>query len=190
METTLKQHLAPLDRAIHGPLDYSEGVDIKPYVSFGSILIPPTPELTIRLQIDDASSMPVAIELSIGQSTLLVQAFAAPKSTGLWREVQADVITQVTQQGGRVERRDGSLGQYLDVYPQQADSAPTTRHYGVDGPRWFLRGILSGAALTNEQAEAAMINLFRAIVVHRGDDPMPPRELIPLQVPVAVEDLA
>lgn len=177
------KRLAPNDRAIHGPLDYSEGVDIKPYVSFGGILIPPTPDLTIALQVDEQSSVPVAIELQLADSQMLLQAFAARKSSGLWSEVKEEATSQVSDQGGRVEITDGPLGQQLDVYAQKSDKVPSSRHYGVDGPRWFLRGILSGKALSDAAAEAQLVSLFRSVIVHRGDAPMPPRDLIPLHIP-------
>jgi len=53
----------------------------------------------------------------------------------------------------------------------------------VDGPRWFLRGVISGAAATDPEAAAQIEELFRSVVVVRGSAPMPPRDLIPLRVP-------
>ena len=62
-----------------------------------------------------------------------------------------------------------------------------TRIVGVDGPRWMLRGIFSGKAATDpEGEEAKALNQFFAdIVVERGDDPLAPRDLIPMHPPVA-----
>lgn len=184
------KRLAPKDRAIHGPLDYSEGVDIKPYVSFGGIMIPPTPDLTISLQVDEDSNTPIAIELQLADSQLLLQAFAARKTSGLWAQVQEESIAQVSEQGGKVDVTTGELGQQLDVYAQSTDKVPSSRHYGVDGPRWFLRGVLGGKALSDATAEQTMIDLFRSVIVHRGSAPMPPRDLIPLQIPGQSNQLA
>jgi hypothetical protein len=44
------------------------------------------------------------------------------------------------------------------------------RFVGVDGPRWFLRGVIGGAATTDVEA-AAREDLFRSIVVVRGGSP-------------------
>ena len=57
------------------------------------------------------------------------------------------------------------------------------RFIGVDGPRWFLRGVVGGAAATDVEAAAQIEDLFRSIVVVRGTTPMPPRDLIPLRMP-------
>ena len=57
------------------------------------------------------------------------------------------------------------------------------RFVGVDGPRWFLRGVIGGAATADVEAAAQVEDLFRSIVVVRGGTPMPPRDLIPLRMP-------
>ncbi len=59
------------------------------------------------------------------------------------------------------------------------------RFIGVDGPRWFLRGVIAGKGATDQEAAAEIEELFRAIVVVRGRQPMPPRDLIPLNMPAA-----
>jgi hypothetical protein len=53
----------------------------------------------------------------------------------------------------------------------------------VDGPRWFLRGVLTGAAALDDDAAADLFDVFRDIVVVRGVDAMAPREPIPLRLP-------
>jgi len=59
------------------------------------------------------------------------------------------------------------------------------RFIGVDGPRWFLRGVIAGDAAVQPEAAALVEDLFRSIVVVRGSVPMPPRDLIPLRMPAA-----
>jgi hypothetical protein len=56
----------------------------------------------------------------------------------------------------------------------------------VDGPRWFLRGVLTGPEAGSPaagSASAPLADAFRAIVVVRGTDPMPVREQLPLVLP-------
>ena len=57
------------------------------------------------------------------------------------------------------------------------------RFIGVDGPRWFLRGVLGGEAAVDRDAAAGLEALFRQIVVVRGENPMPPRDLLQLRLP-------
>jgi hypothetical protein len=81
----------------------------------------------------------------------------------------------------------GLLGPELECrVPVETPAGPgfqDVRFVGVDGPRWFLRGVIAGPAATNEEQYATMIDLFRGIVVVRGQSPLPPRELLPLKVP-------
>ena len=57
------------------------------------------------------------------------------------------------------------------------------RFIGVDGPRWFLRGVVAGEGAVDKEAGAKIDDLFRSVVVVRGSTPMPPRDLIPLHMP-------
>jgi hypothetical protein len=64
------------------------------------------------------------------------------------------------------------------------------RFVGVDGPRWFLRGVIAGEGATDPDAAAKIEDLFRSIVVVRGTAPMPPRDLIPLKMPASATPTA
>jgi hypothetical protein len=57
------------------------------------------------------------------------------------------------------------------------------RFVGVDGPRWFLRGLFAGAAAADPAAAAPLEAVFSQVVVVRGDHPMPPRDLLELKLP-------
>ena len=57
------------------------------------------------------------------------------------------------------------------------------RFVGVDGPRWFLRGLITGPAAAGPEAAGALEEAFRGIVVVRGNEPMPVREQLPLALP-------
>jgi hypothetical protein len=80
-------------------------------------------------------------------------------------------------------------GTILATPPAQPGQAPPqpvrrpARFLGVDGPRWFLRGMMSGPAAAEPEAAAELEQAFRAIVVVRGSEPMPVREPLPLTLP-------
>ena len=63
------------------------------------------------------------------------------------------------------------------------------RFVGVDGPRWFLRGVISGEGTVDASAAADIEDIFRSVVVVRGTTPMPPRDPIPLHIPTDVTSL-
>ncbi|WP_308490905.1 DUF3710 domain-containing protein [Microbacterium terrisoli] len=179
---------APGDRETAGPFDDSEANPVRPYIDLGGIKILPREGLNLRLEVEEQSQRIVAVGLDYAGSTLQVQPFAAPRTAGLWDETREQIRQQVRQQGGRVEEREGPLGPELlaEVPVVGADGAPgqrLARFVGVDGPRWFLRGVIGGAATENVDAAAQVEDLFRSIVVVRGSSPMPPRDLIPLKMP-------
>ncbi len=182
---------APENRALEGPFDVEEANPVRPYVDLGGVKILPRPDLGLRLEIEEGSKRVVAVALDYAESTLQVQPFAAPRSSGLWHEIRAQIEEQLARQGGRAQAVDGPFGPELHAeIPAPIGSAPgnrSVRFIGVDGPRWFLRGVISGRATSDPEAAAAVEDLFRSIVVVRGSTPMPPRDLIPLHVPANVQ---
>ncbi len=180
---------APEDRAEHGPFDESEANPVRPYIDLGGIKVLPREGLNLRLEVEEQTKRIVAVGLDYAGSSLQVQPFAAPRSSGLWQETRGQIVDQVKSQGGRVEERDGALGPELlaEVPTVAGDTTQMrlARFVGVDGPRWFLRGVIGGAATTDLDAAAQVEDLFRSIVVVRGGSPMPPRDLIPLKMPAA-----
>jgi len=182
---------APENRASDGPLDESEANAVRPYVDLGGVKILPRPDLHLRLEVEEASKRVVAVGLDYSGSTLQIQPFAAPRSSGLWHEIRQQIIDQVHSQGGTTKVSEGTFGPEIfaeiPVAGSNSNEKRIARFVGVDGPRWFLRGVIAGEALTNPDAATKIEDLFRSIVVIRGNTPMPPRDLIPLHMPATGE---
>ena len=179
---------APENRATEGPFDSDEANPARPYVDLGGIKILPREGLQLRLEVEEGTQRVVAVGLDFAGSTLQIQAFAAPRSTGLWHDIRGQIREQIAAQGGSLVERDGVFGPELvaEVPAAGPDGKPVSRlarFIGVDGPRWFLRGVIAGDAMTSEDSQAAVEELFRSVVVVRGQSPMPPRDLIPLSIP-------
>lgn len=189
MTDELSAKSAPADRSTEGPFDDSETNPVRPYIDLGGIKILPREGLNLRLEVEEQTQRIVAVSLDYAESTLQVQAFAAPRTTGLWEETRAQIREQIQQQKGRFDERVGPLGPELlaEIPVAATETTPKgkrlARFIGVDGPRWFLRGVISGEATANPEAAALVEELFRSIVVVRGGTPMPPRDLIPLRMP-------
>ncbi|TFC91976.1 DUF3710 domain-containing protein [Cryobacterium sinapicolor] len=187
---------APDDRATEGPLDEAEANPVRPYVDLGGVKILPREGLHLRLEIEEGSKRVVAIGLDYAGSTLQVQPFAAPRSSGLWHEIRAQIADQIGKQGGTTTLREGPFGPELVAEipvaaGQGADGVSRlARFIGVDGPRWFLRGVIAGEGAVNVDAATEIEDLFRSIVVVRGSAPMPPRDLIPLRMPATPANAA
>ncbi|MCS5720472.1 DUF3710 domain-containing protein [Herbiconiux sp. CPCC 203407] len=179
---------APADRATDGPFDASEANPARPYVDLGGIKILPREGLHLRLEVEEGTNRVVAVGLDYAKSTLQVQAFAAPRSTGLWHEIREQIEDQILKQGGKSTVQNGPFGPELvagvpATAPDGSQGLRVARFVGVDGPRWLLRGVIAGEAIQNPAARTAVEELFRSVVVVRGSQPMPPRDLIPLTIP-------
>ncbi|MDR6640435.1 DUF3710 domain-containing protein [Paenarthrobacter nitroguajacolicus] len=171
-----------------GPLDVDEIEDRDGYVDLGALLISPAEGLQLRLEVEEATQRVVAVTMDLAGSSLQLQAFAAPRSEGLWDEIREQITQSVASQGGETEEIPGAFGTELVAkLPAEATDGSrgfrAARFMGVDGPRWFLRGVLGGEAALDRDAAAGLEELFRRVVVVRGDNPMPPRELLQLRLP-------
>jgi hypothetical protein len=191
LQPELSEKSAPINRESEGPLDEAEANSVRPYVDLGGIKILPREGLHLRLEIEEGTKRVVAIGLDYAGSTLQIQPFAAPRSSGLWHEIRSQIADQISRQGGTTTLREGPFGPELiaeiPVAAGQGSDGTTrlARFIGVDGPRWFLCGVIAGEGVVNPEAAAAVEDLFRSIVVVRGSSPMPPRDLIPLRMPAA-----
>jgi Protein of unknown function (DUF3710) len=186
-ETPEAPKSAPADRETAGPLDESEANAVRPYVDLGGVKIVPRAELQLRLEVEEGTNRVVAVAMDYAGSTLQVQPFAAPRTSGLWAEIRDQIVDQIQKQGGTTRIADGPFGpEVLAQIPATVageTAARLVRFVGVDGPRWFLRGVISGDGAVNPEAASYVEDLFRSVVVVRGNTPMPPRDLIPLHMP-------
>lgn len=172
-----------------GPFDSEDVVGVRPYLDFGSLRIEPRSDVSISVEVEEGTSKVVAVTLDHANSKLQLMAFAAPRSEGIWSEIRSAIVQNVEGQGGTVEEGYGPVGIELRAQLPLVDDQGRpagfrlARFIGFDGPRWCLRGTVSGAALTDQNAASAIHDLFRSVVVYRGDTPLPPSEALPLNVP-------
>ncbi|SDR30381.1 DUF3710 domain-containing protein [Thermostaphylospora chromogena] len=165
-----------------GPWDADEPHPERERVDLGGLRLPVGEGFEVQLNV--AGDEIVGALVLVGDSALQVHAFAAPKSTGIWDEVRTELAAGVKDAGGRVEEREGPFGVELaGKVPVEGQGEQPVRYIGIDGPRWFLRAVLSGKAATDPAAAETLENVIRDIVVVRGEEPMPPKEPIRLRLP-------
>lgn len=173
-----------------GPFD-SASAPTRDEMDFGSLRLVPTADIELRLDVDETSQTLTGMTAVFGEagtSAVQLQVFAAPKTTGVWYGIRREIAEAIVAGGGTAEEVDGPLGTELHVrMPSQGPDGRTTfspaRFVGVDGPRWFLRAVLSGDAAIDDGAAARAMEFVRTVVVHRGSDPRAPRELLELTLP-------
>jgi hypothetical protein len=170
-----------------GPWDAADDYPRIPRWDVGGMQVPVTPDYQVQLVI--AEQHGTWVQVGHAQSQLQLQAFAAPKRESIWEDVRAEITREIAGAGGQSEEREGPFGiELMGRVPAQpgtpaAAGMMPVRFIGVDGPRWFLRGLFQGPAAINPAAAAPLEALIREVVVVRGDHPMPPRDMIELRLP-------
>lgn len=166
-----------------GPHDSSEVPSTLGYLSFGSILMPTIEGVSVRAEVDEATNAIVAVSFEHNESVLQVSVFSAAKSEELWPEIYQQLIETISSTGGKVSETIGGFGKQLEAVVVANGVTREVRFIGFDGPRWFLRGAITGPALVDANAAMNMEDIFRSLVIDRGSVPLPPREPLPLKVP-------
>jgi hypothetical protein len=176
----------------NGPWDAGEPFPPRERVDLGSLQVPMGPEHEIQLVMADQHGAWVTIRHE--DSEMQVQAFAAARRATLWDDVRADIAREVGEAGGDTQEIQGSFGTELMARVPAEPGQPAAgmrlvRFVGVDGPRWFLRGLFTGPAAQKGDGEgggeaaALLEEVFRDIVVVRGEHPVPPRDILELRLP-------
>jgi hypothetical protein len=137
-------------------------------VDLGSLQVPVGPEHEIQLVMAEQHGAWVTVRYR--ESEVQIQAFAASRRGALWDDVRAEIAAEVQAAGGRSQESEGSFGTELIAQVpaepgQPASGLRLVRFVGVDGPRWFVRGLFTGPA------------------AERGEHPVPPREILELRLP-------
>jgi hypothetical protein len=167
-----------------GPVDISDvpADDETVRIDLGSLHVPVPDGLEVRVDVQD--DVIVAATLVDGSSELQVHAFAAPRSSGLWSEVRDEIAASLRETGGSAELSEGPFGTELRArVPVEGGSTQAARFVGVDGPRWFLRGLVTGPASTDPKQAERLETAFRGVAVSRGGEAMAPRDMLPLRLP-------
>ena len=192
-EEALLEKSAPFDRSEKGPFDISEEYPEHDRIDLGALKVPVVDGMQVRLDTDDDSQRVLAVTLIHDGGGIQLQAFATPRSEGLWNTVRAQLAESVTKQGGESTELHTSLGKELAIeVPAKTESGRpgkrAMRFAGIDGPRWFVRAVFSGKAVTDDDVRAELSALFRGVVVDRGAEAMAPRELSALTAPQVDQD--
>jgi hypothetical protein len=170
-----------------GPWDIADDYPDAERIDCGSLLVPVREGFDVQINVAEEQGAWVAIVN--GDSGMQLQAFAAPRSGGLWDEVRREIAANIADSGGSCQETDGRAGTELraTVPVGEDDGLPgqpqPVRFLGFDGPRWFLRGVISGPAATDQALGAPFDDLFADVVVVRGDYPAPPREQLEIRLP-------
>lgn len=173
-----------------GPYDEADAPDDElERLDLGALRIPVVAGVEVRVDVSPEGQV-VAATLSHGGSEAQIGVFAAPRTAGIWDEIRSEIRGSITGQGGTAQDRDGRFGTELAGRVPVQGGFQAVRFVGVDGPRWFIRALFTGAAASDPARAAALEDAVRNIVVVRGSSPMPVRDPLPLQLPKEVAEQA
>lgn len=174
-----------------GPWDVTERDETQGYVDLGALRLRGREGMELRLDVEESTQAVTAATVQLGGSAVQLQAFAAPRSEGIWPEIRDEIASGIIAQGGTVDEQQGVFGtELLARIPVRAPDGRTghqpARFAGIDGPRWFLRAVFHGAAVSEVEAAVELESVVRDVVVVRGPEAMAPRDLLPLHLPQEV----
>lgn len=174
-----------------GPWDESDAPDDEiNRIDLGGLRVPVPPDTEVRVDVSPEGEV-VAATLVRAQSAMQVNVFAAPRKAGIWDEVREEIATTLRSTGGTAEDAEGPYGTELHAtvpaeIPGQGRGLAPARFLGVDGPRWFLRALLTGPATSEAEAAAPLLAALKDVVVVRGGEAMAVRDPLPLRLPKEV----
>jgi hypothetical protein len=170
------------DDDLDGPFDIDDFDDpataAVARLDLGSVLIPMPEAGQVQVELSEGG-VPSAVWVVTPNGRFTVAAYAAPKSSPLWREVAGELAESLRKDAAEVRIEDGPWGREVVGSAQGG----VVRFIGVDGYRWMIRCVVNGpqesiAALSEEAREA-----LADTVVRRGDTPLPVRTPLPVQLP-------
>jgi hypothetical protein len=170
-------------RPVIGPFDVSAAPDDgMQRLDLGALRVPALPDVEVRVEAGTGGHIQQVV-LVWGASALQLGAFAAPRSEGVWAEVREDIMSTRIAEGGQAAEINGEYGVELRARVPTPQGPMDLRYVGVDGPRWLVLGIYQGAAADDPAAAGPLRDVFRRLIVVRGDGAMPVREALPLRLP-------
>ena len=165
-----------------GPWDESEVVAENELIDFGSIRLRPKPGVEVRVEVHQESGQVSRLVAAINDASVYLQPFATPKSRAMWPELSQRIVQQAKDAGQTTQELDGEFGVELSI-------SDGTRWVGIDGPRWLLRCIYTGAA--QKPGGAPLLESFvRESVIVRGELPWPPGDGLPIKMPEGTTNVA
>ncbi len=175
-----------------GPWDVDDlpADDAVQRLDLGGLRVPVPQGLEVRVDVNPEGEV-VAATLVHQGSSMQVNVFAAPKRSGIWDEVRTEIAASLVGQGGQAQDIAGPHGPELfAAVPVQGGGAAPARFIGVDGPRWFVRALLTGPAAQDRSVAAPLETALRDVVVVRGSEAMAVRDPLPLHLPREVAEQA
>lgn len=172
----------PFDSADVDPDDLAARLDL------GSLRLAMREGMELRVEVDEGTGDVVGVIGLWPESAVELRAFAAPRTSGMWDDIRAEIADDTVKNGGTAVEADGVFGIELQLTVKVSDESGAStvqaqRLWGFDGPRWFLRVNVVGRAAVDDGELPEVEAFARDIVVVRGREAMAPRAALPVTLP-------
>src|SRR5665647_1364822 len=74
-----------------GPFDRSEVESLEGRLDLGALWLTGVPGMELRLEVEEESQNVVGVTAVLGESAVQLQAFAAPRSEGIWEDIRTEI---------------------------------------------------------------------------------------------------
>lgn len=172
----------------NGPWDVSERAASDGMIDLGPLRVPGIDGMQVSLETDQNTKAITGISIALNKSAVQIQVFAAPRTEGIWPDIRSEIAASVKSDGGSADVVEGPFG--LEISAKLPVTTETgrkglrpARFVGIDGPRWFVRGVFSGKAAFDRPAAAELEELLGNVVVVRGEEARAPRDTLLLTMP-------
>lgn len=160
-----------------------DAAELETYLDLGGLLIRPVEGVELQVQADETTGTITLVTCVAGDGGMQLHAYAAPKTSGMWDDVRAEIAASITNSGGLVEEAEGGFGIELRAQvPGEGGLAPA-RFVGIDGPRWFLRAVFVGSAARPGPTSSTLEQVLERAAVRRGQHALPVGTALELRLP-------
>jgi len=153
-------------------------------LDLGSVLIPMPEAGQVQVELSEMG-IPSAVWVVTPNGRFTIAAYAAPKTSGLWREVATELADSLRKDVPKVSIEDGPWGrEVVGVSKAEQDQlAGVVRFIGIDGYRWMIRCVINGPQDKVVALAAEARDALADTVVRRGETPLPVRTPLQVQLP-------
>jgi hypothetical protein len=156
-----------------GPWNVADAPDGFDFVDFGPLQLPLIPGMKVRVERDRRTGKLGAVSVKVNDAEVQLQVIAAPSGQPYWSDIRSKLLRTLRNRPGSQLAHEGRFGAEIiaTVTGRRSDGmlADTTmRIVGVEGDRWVLRAVVTGAGVTADATVDRVDAFVSQCAVQRG----------------------
>ena len=176
------------DQAKIGPWDSNDPDRSEPpqgwtAIDLGALIVHIPNDVELRMEVREEDNAVLGIEIEGKDLVMQLMAYAGPRSSDMWDEVRGEIAESIAAEGGTFSDRQCGARTHLIAVLKDGSKSVNARFIGYDGPRWFVRAVISGARAHDDSAIGGLQEIVNNVVVIRDDLARPMQEPLDLSLP-------